>query len=126
VIILGLITVLGSIGFVGDLAAGGTVSAFRIVWLAVMGALWYQSVLRVAYEVRLWPATGRLEFKSLIGSKETTLGSVTQIRGRLGNHASARFHFGDTRAWVSLGLDGMTDLVHRIREANPSLVVRNI
>ena len=99
---------------------------FMAVWLLGLGWTWYNLLVRTAFEVRLWPDSGRLQFRSVFRRTETTIDAVSKIASTSINGMRVVFHHRDGKVLVLGPFDGMSDLVFRIRQANPGVTTRGV
>ncbi|MDP2290721.1 MAG: hypothetical protein Q8M22_05995 [Actinomycetota bacterium] len=78
--ILGFITAIGLTGPLSGVGGdGGVPPLFLTFWLLALGWTWYNLLVRISFEVTLWPDTGRLQFRSVLRRTETSMGAVSGI-----------------------------------------------
>lgn len=80
----------------------------------------------ISYKVTYWPETGRLEFRSLLRRKEANVREVTSISLTPGNFATLAFKYPGGKTRLLHAIDGISELIHQLRQTNPRIISTRI
>ena len=130
---LGMVAIFTLIGvplLVAGLIRGGQDDVpplFAILWIAMVGWLWYIALVWIAYEVRL-SATGELEFRSVLRSIRMDAADLISIRPaqRGWDPYTLLFKSRTRTARAMRQMDGLHDLIADLRAINPKLELRGV
>jgi hypothetical protein len=95
---------------------------FVYVWFAIVVWLAFNAFFQTAREVRL-SQEGTCEFRSWLRTVSVPAARIRSIRGR-GN--SITFKWDGGRMYVRQPLDGLVELINRLRELNPRIETRGL
>jgi hypothetical protein len=94
---------------------------FYLAWAAAVGWFWFNA-LRTAYRIEL--EGDQVVFRTLGGRKRTMLPRIRSIRSTNAGYTTVRFD--DGRVDLLGGFDGFHDFVTRVKQANPSVVLKGV
>ena len=125
---LTVVTLFSGVLLASDVVGGsGPPVLFIVAWLIVMASVWFYGLVFVSVEARLWPDDGRLQFRSLLRSKETNVSEVVEIgwalRGLNGRLVTVRYRGGVARM---PNTKSTSELARRVQESNQSVEVTHL
>ena len=129
---LTFVTVASGVAFVSWTAGGhGPPMFFLIVWFIVATSMWYWMLAVESIEARFWPDDGRLQFRSLLRTRELNASDVIDVdmglRGLNQRVVIFGYRHGNRRKVARLpNLKPTWTLVHAIQESNQAVVVRRL
>ncbi len=126
--ILGLITALGFPLVVVGIATGSPPLWFGLVWLGALGWMWFQALVGINFEVTLWPDDGRLQFRSVLRTRQAAIADLTSVAPSYGgmNPLLVTFRYRGGSVQVPRTLDGWYDLITRVRNDNPTVQLQGV
>jgi len=119
-----MLAVLAMITCAGSAAVflAGHMGWFAVAWFGVLGWLWFNALIRVAYRIDV--SGEEVTFRSVTRRRQTRISSIHSIRSRQGGMATIRF--GTGRVDVIGPVDGWYEFVTLAKTANPACELKGV